>query len=259
MGRKEKYPNRKTVIDNFYNVVSDYYNSCQNCFAMQPGMKQQDIADEFGISRLKVRKILITTGDLNYPKTEWIQKLIAQGKKMDQIERITGMKKSTINGFLPYSKGVYNLSEVSAAAERTALYRIRKEALEELKEKISEDWSESLWKAIIAFQNYPFKTHEKMKKKGTTPSEKYSYTVSLIDTSNPVSYRDIRIEEYDETMLLTGTDTKISRSTVESACKTVLKRMEKYGCVSTPKELKEPGAEEYLYPIFIRFGIIVTG
>jgi len=258
MGRKPKYTNSQSIIDNFYSAVSDFYNSFLNHSVMQSGMKQQDVADEFGISRLKVRKILITTGDLKYPKTEKIQKLIAQGKKMEQIEQITGMKKSTINGFLPYSKGVYKLSEVSAAAERTALYRVRKDAVIELNKKISVDWFDSLWQAIIVFQNYPFKTYVKNGKRGATSSEKFSYTVSLIDSTSSASLKDIHIEEYDDTMLITGTDTKISRKTVENACETALLRMKEQEYVASPKQLKAAGAEEYLYPIFLRFGIIAS-
>ena len=258
MGRVSKYPNSLTVIDNFYSSVSDYYNGCQNCSTIKAGKKQQDVADEFGISRLKVRKILITTGDLRYLETKQIQKLIAQGKKMDQIEHITGMKRSTINGFLPYSKGVYKLTEVSAAAERTALYRIRKDAVEKLTERLSDDWYESFWKAIIAFQSYPFKSYVKNGKRWATSRKKFSYTICLIDTNKTASLKDISIEDYGETMLIDGTDTKISRSTVEIACKAALKRMKENGCVTTPRELKEPRAEEYLYPIFIRLGIIAS-
>lgn len=256
MGRKTKYPNSSTIIDSFYSAVSDYYHTCSNQPSMHACVKQQDIADEFGISRLKVRKILITTGDLRYPETERIQNILSQGKKMDQIELITGMKKSTINGFLPYSKGVYKLRDVSAAAERTALYRTRKEAVIELKENVHDDWSESLWKTIIAFQNYPFKTNIKKGRRSAPPSEKFSYTVSLIDSTSSASLKDIHIEEYDDTMLITGKDTKISRKTVEGACKTVLKQMKEHGCITSSQELKAPGVEEYLYPIFFRFGII---
>lgn len=254
MSRRQKYPDRQIVIDIFYNSVSDYYDCCRNHSSKQRGKTQQDIADEFGISRLKVRKILITTGDLRYPETEQIQKLIDQGRKMDQIELITGMKKSTINGFLPYSKGIYKLSEVSAAAERTALYRTRKEAVEELKEKISEDWSDSLWQAIIAFQNYPFKKYVKNGTNGAKV-EKFSYSVVEL---KPEIIKKVNIDSYGDKMLIAGTDTKISRSTVESAIKSALKRMKGNGCVTSPRELKAPGAEEYLYSIFIRLGIIVS-
>ena len=256
MGRKAKYPNNQAIIDTFFRTVSDFYKNCPHRSVRQLGMKQQDVADEFSISRLKVRKILITTGDLKYPETEWIQKLIAQGKRLDQIECITGMKKSTINGFLPYSKGVYKLREVSAAAERTALYRIRKEVVMELKESITGEWSESLWKAIIAFQNYPFKTIEKNEKKATPMSEKFSYTVNVLDTPTSAITKEIRIEDNDDTMLITGTGKKISRSTVEIVCKSALKQMKERGCVTSSQQLKSTGAEEFLYPIFIRFGII---
>ena len=41
------------------------------------------LAEEFGISRLKVRKILITTGEVVYPETKRIQELLAAGGKQE--------------------------------------------------------------------------------------------------------------------------------------------------------------------------------
>ena len=54
---------------------------------------------------------------------------------MDQLCEQLQMAPSTVNSLLPYSKGVYGL-DVSAAADRTALYRSRKAAVEELKNAV---------------------------------------------------------------------------------------------------------------------------
>ncbi|MBQ1566237.1 MAG: hypothetical protein IIZ82_08970 [Clostridia bacterium] len=71
MGRKPKYPDAEKVIADFYNAVSESFNNPSEDEKGREGKKKQELlADEFGISRLKVRKIVITTGDIVYPKTK---------------------------------------------------------------------------------------------------------------------------------------------------------------------------------------------
>ena len=96
--------------------------------------KQELLAEEFGISRIKVRKILVTTGDVVAPQA--IKEMMAGGLKIDEIAQKLNMSKSTVNSWAGYSKGVYGL-DVSAAADRTKLYRARKEAVAELKEEMN--------------------------------------------------------------------------------------------------------------------------
>ena len=74
---------------------------------------------------------------------------------MAEIMEITGLKKSSVNGYLPYSKVIYKSTESSGNAIRIQNYRRRKEAVEILLEQESQ---EALWDAVVAFQNYPFHT-----------------------------------------------------------------------------------------------------
>ena len=64
-------------------------------------------AAELDLSELKVRKLLITSGKLQYPKTGEIQELQRAGKNMDQIQSILGLSRASINAYLPYSKVPY--------------------------------------------------------------------------------------------------------------------------------------------------------
>ena len=65
MGRHKKYPDAEVVISAFYSSVSDAYNHPSAGEGNQDGKKSFNLlAEEFEISRLKVRKILITTGDV---------------------------------------------------------------------------------------------------------------------------------------------------------------------------------------------------
>jgi hypothetical protein len=52
-------------------------------------------------------------------------------------------------------------------------------------------------------------------------------------------------------MWIDGKEKSISRSTVERAFQTVLENE-----ITGPKALNVPGAHSYLYPIFVRFGVI---
>lgn len=86
---------------------------------------------------------------------EEVYGLYTEGNTLEQIQEITGLSKSSINGYLPYSKFPYKPDELSTNAERTNLYRRRKEVVCDLNDTVSED---KLWNAIITFQNYPFRT-----------------------------------------------------------------------------------------------------
>ncbi len=73
----------------------------------------------------KVKKLLITSGKIEYEETAMIQRLLAYGRKMPEIEQELGIKKSAINSYLPYTKVPYNTEEVSANADRCRRYRLR--------------------------------------------------------------------------------------------------------------------------------------
>ena len=256
MGRKPKYENPQAVVDSFYAAVSDSYNhpaTGEDVGEVSGKKKQELLAEEFGISRIKVRKILITTGDLVYRETAEIQSLMKEGLSVTQAAEKMGIAKSTANSLLPHTKGVYKLSEVSAAAERTQLYRGRKEAVKRLRKGIEDgDWSLELWKAITLFQSYPFQTAGR----GSKPGVKFRYTVSEPGGNGGRKYIGPEVEGYGNEMWIDGKEKSISRSTVERAMKTAL---EMGGVVKGPKALNVPGAHSYLYPIFVRFGVIESG
>lgn len=83
MGRHKKYPDAENTIGAFYAAVSDSYrHPSSEEVGVENGRKSiNQLAEEFGISRLKVRKILITTGDVTYPATRTIETLLAAGKR----------------------------------------------------------------------------------------------------------------------------------------------------------------------------------
>lgn len=112
-------------------------------------------AEEFDMSALKIRKLLITAGVYSNEISKEVNDLYAKGKTIAEIQQITGLGKSSVNGYLPYTKAVYKPEELSLNAERINVFRSRQQAVRKLFSDMSED---NLWQAVIAFQKYPFYT-----------------------------------------------------------------------------------------------------
>lgn len=253
MGRKPKYPDAEKVIADFYNAVSESFNNPSEDEKGREGKKKQELlAEEFGISRLKVRKTLITTGDVVYPETKRIQAMLADGMELKTVCEKLRLSNSTLNSLLPYSKGVYKLSEVSAAAERTAVYRARLQAVQTLQSAVQEgsDVSFALWNAIIAFQNYPFTTSGRGSRAGVS----FTYVVSDAGGSGGKHYTGAEVDGYGNELWIVQNGEKreksITRSSVDYALQIALE-----GEVTGPKGLKIYGSS-YVYSIFKRFGLV---
>ena len=119
----------------------------------------RDVANAMDATPLKIRKILITTGYYSTELSRKVQGLYAKGYSIQQIMEETGLKKSSVHGYLPYIKGNYNLPEATLDAEYSCIYRKRISVCERLCRKLdSPDVEEYLWDAIVAFADYPFKT-----------------------------------------------------------------------------------------------------
>lgn len=142
----------------------------------------QAVADELGLNLIKIRKLLITAGvwvrgnshdreeaschaydnDLVYRSAtaDEVLRLKNDGKSIADIMAITGLSKSSVNSYLPYTRTPYKAEEVSANADRIRKYRERKAAVENLKTK---GGTEAFLSAITAFQDYPFYTDKGVK------------------------------------------------------------------------------------------------
>jgi hypothetical protein len=89
-----------------------------------------------------------------------VAEFAAQGKSLTEIMSLTGLSRSSVNAYLPYTKIPYNLAETSRHAEDSRRYRARKKAITELLDCIigNLDADTALWQTVIAYQNYPFYT-----------------------------------------------------------------------------------------------------
>ena len=84
----------------------------------------------------KVKKLLITHGDIHYPETDQIIEMQQQGMRINEIAKRMGISPKTVNTYLPYSKVVYKLDDISQNAERVKRYQQRKKATERLRTEI---------------------------------------------------------------------------------------------------------------------------
>lgn len=147
-GRPKKKPeyNPELQFNNFLQELRDAYEEAASL---------RSLADELNISLLKLRKLLITADVFTSDICTEINNLHQSGKKISEIMKLTGLSRASVHSYLPYTKGLYNATEISLNAERCRTYKIRQEQVRLLKETPSE---ENLWQAVIAFQEYPFKT-----------------------------------------------------------------------------------------------------
>ena len=219
------------------------------------------VAEEMGVTIIKLKRLLITGGFYSSATSRAVQEKVARGMSMEQICTELNIRPSSFYANIPYSNGAYNLKEPSLCADQNARSRKRKKAVVELQAAISSASVDiqklALWKCICLFAGYPFSTAGRKTKDGGKGGIRFRYTVSTPGGSSGRHYNGESVDGFGNEMWITtaGGDKKksISRSTVERA---FTRALELGGTVSGPRALNVPGAHSYLYPIFVRFGVI---
>ena len=119
----------------------------------------------------------------------------------------------------------------------------------------------TLWKTIITHEGEIFTTSGRTSIRTSIPGKQFKYEVSRATTGGGRRYSGPNVDGYgNELWIITipsGEKKRksISRSTVDRAFS---KAREMGGSVKGPKALNVPGAGSYLYPIFVRIGVIST-
>ena len=204
-------------------IVDAYHNGADS----NEEISLRRLADEFDITLMKARKLLITAGAYHSDLSDYINRLKEEGKSVEEIMQLTGLSRSSVHSYLPYTRAIYNSNETSAYAERCRLYRQRKNAVIELKQCISkknQGLEDVVWKTIQLFSRYTFTT-----KKGV----KFRYIINKGMVS------------------VLGEDVDITRNTVNVAMNMV---MEKGNLSKTEWGRLYGGA--YLEVVFERIGMI---
>jgi hypothetical protein len=238
MARPKKKPdfNSEEVSQQVIEAITDAYLNPTEGMADDDGkMYVNLLADEFGMSRIKLRKILITSGAYETPTSRQVNELYKSGKTVKEIQTITGLSAASANGYLPYQKTIYNLEESTLLAERLRKFRSRKAAVRQLAAELNdgepERIKETLWNTLVLFEGYPFKTAKGLR---------YYYTIR----GNEIFF--------------SRKEKSVTRASVSIAFETAMELQKTGTRITGPKMLRCFGAS-YLYPVFQRLGVIRDG
>ena len=212
----------------------------------------RSVADQLNTTILRTRKLLITAEYYSTDTSRAVQTLVAEGRSVEEIMVETGLKRASVNSYLPYKNLAFNLDQTTVNADRHRVFRRRVKAVNELQSHMdSPDAGVWLWKAIIAFEGYPFRTSGRGSREGT----RFNYEVSREPGKSGRHYRGQSVDGFGNELwiIVDGVkrDKSISRSTVELG----YKKARKLGRVRGPKALGLPGAGSYLWPVLIRLGV----
>ena len=224
MERAKKNPeyNPERIMEQFTNCIVDVYRTGTDSNSLRK------ISEQFGITLMKTRKILITAGVYHTEISDQVNSLREDNWSISDIMKETGLSRSSVHSYLPYTKVIYNAEELSLYARRCRTYRKRKLAVQKLQSCMGESMEMLgvvLWNTIKAFNGYFFETAE---------GERFCYSVS------------------GDEILISKRKESIIRVDVNLAVEEIL---ELNGVVESLQNMKVPGAG-YLYPVFLRFGLI---
>lgn len=226
--KKKANYNPHQIMQEFMDAIADAFGSYDDRDDdTAPGLNA--VAAEFGITSLKARKLLITAGVYSTALSRQIAELHSDGAKIEQIMKITGLSRASVHSYLPYTKIPYNLAELSVNADRIRLYRERKRRCEEFCSKrsvLSENEQEAeLWSLLTCLQGCAFLTAKGLR---------FTYKIKGGE------------------MFVNRKSKSITQAAVFMAFR---KAVELGGVVAGPKKLGTFGAS-YLYPVFVRIGVI---
>lgn len=233
--KKNKETNTDDLISQLMEAVTDtFLNPPENAADENGRMFLNLLAEEFSMTPIKVRKLLISSGVYQTEISKRINELYKSGKTIKEIQGIVGLSAASVSGYLPYQKTVYNLEVSTDVANRLRKYRNRKAMVDKLAaefESETEHTKDLLWETIAAFEDYPFKTAKGLR---------FYYTVK------------------GNELFISRKEKSVTRASVNIAFEMAVKLQREGSKITGPKTLRCFGAS-YLYPIFIRIGVIRDG
>lgn len=197
------------------------------------------IADECGITPLKVRKLLITAGVYENDISREIATLWKEGKTTWEIQEQTGLSAASVHSYLPYSRTIYG-KRISVPQEweqalqnRQQIDSLLIQEVNSLKEntdwkKVPSSLDQLLWDAILLFQSHSFTTAKNLK---------FTYSIK------------------GNEMFVSRKDKSITKATILLAFHKAMELQRGGNGIAGPKKLGTFGAS-YLFPIFLQLGVI---
>ena len=203
-------------------------------------MSLQAIADALSLNPIKVRKLLITAGVYKSDTAKLVQQTFGSFRSTQSYSAaVTStmsalqLSRPSVTSYLPYEKGVYfpeeaEAANISAGAERQRHYR----AVAALKKNPCE---ENLWKCVVAFRGYKFKTMSGL-----------PFTYTLKKGRGDEFTKELWIDRRED-----------SKSLAWSSVMLAYHNIGKIGeVVDRPKALGDIRGVSYIYGLFYRFGLI---
>ena len=203
-------------------------------------MSLQAIADALSLNPIKARKLLITAGVYKSDTAKLVQQTFGSFRSTQSYSAaVTStmsalqLSRPSVTSYLPYEKGVYfpeeaEAANISAGAERQRHYRavvaLRKDPCEE-----------NLWKCVVAFRGYKFKTMSGL-----------PFTYTLKKGRGDEFTKELWIDRRED-----------SKSLAWSSVMLAYHNIGKIGeVVDRPKALGDIRGVSYIYGLFYRFGLI---
>lgn len=203
-------------------------------------MSLQAIADALSLNPIKARKLLITAGVYKSDTAKLVQQTFGSFRSTQSYSAaVTStmsalqLSRPSVTSYLPYEKGVYfpeeaEAANISAGAERQRHYRavvaLRKDPCEE-----------NLWKCVVAFRGYKFKTMSGL-----------PFTYTLKKGRGDEFTKELWIDRRED-----------SKSLAWSSVTLAYHNIGKIGeVVDRPKALGDIRGVSYIYGLFYRFGLI---
>ncbi len=203
-------------------------------------MSLQAIADVLSLNPIKARKLLITAGVYKSDTAKLVQQTFGSFRSTQSYSAaVTStmsalqLSRPSVTSYLPYEKGVYfpeeaEAANISAGAERQRHYR----AVAALKKNPCE---ENLWKCVVAFRGYKFKTMSGL-----------PFTYTLKKGRGDEFTKELWIDRRED-----------SKSLAWSSVMLAYHNIGKIGeVVDRPKALGDIRGVSYIYGLFYRFGLI---
>ena len=239
-GRKPSKPdyNPSVILQNQMDRAVELYGIVDH-----PSL--QTIADELNLNPIKVRKLLITAGVYKSDVADQVQQVFGTHRKAGLLHteaiaatmRELNLSKASVTSYLPYEKGVYFPAETDSAnlsvgAERIRRMRKRNKVLEELRTEQSE---KALWKAVVAFQGYKFRTYSGL-----------VFSYRLKKGRGDTYTKELFIDRRENSKSLAWSSVLLAFHNIPSIG----------SVVERPKSLGDIRGVTYIYAMFYRFGLI---
>ena len=203
-------------------------------------MSLQAIADALSLNPIKARKLLITAGVYKSDTAKLVQQTFGSFRSTQSYSAaVTStmsalqLSRPSVTSYLPYEKGVYfpeeaEAANISAGAERQRHYR----AVAALKKNPCE---ENLWKCVVAFRGYKFKTMSGL-----------PFTYTLKKGRGDEFTKELWIDRREGSKSLAWSSVMLAYHNIGKIGKVV----------GRPKALGDIRGVSYIYGLFYRFGLI---